>query len=205
MRRQVIISILLLLLPCLALPAREPGTASFRFGIEWGGCSTLYTAMHQNYTVEDGYRVDENHAGGTFIGNAQMLANAGVNITPHIALAAYSGLTGISKDFRVVPLTLRGTYFFKDMHCDGMLCYLDGGVGLKCKNLSDICTLLSAGTGYHLALSRAVSLEFLACVRLTLDRPDIMDPDTGKAIPAENIRVNNARYGALNFSVALSF
>lgn len=166
----------------------------------------MFQSKHQNYTVGDGYRVDDNHAGWTFIGNARILANVGVNVTPHIALAAYSGLTGISKDFRAVPLTLRSTYFIRGMDCDGLLCYVDGGVGFKNhRNLSDVCTLLSAGTGYHMALSRSVSLDFLISARLTLDSPDIFDPDSGKVIPAGNIRVNSARYGSLNLSIALSF
>lgn len=166
----------------------------------------MYTSKHQNYTVSEGYRVDDNHAGWTFIGNAQVLANIGVNITPRIAVAAYTGLEGISKGFRVVPLTLRGTYHFKDMNSDGMLCYLDGGVGFKeTRDPSEICTLMSAGTGYHVALSSSVYLDFLLSARAGLDSPEIVDPDTGRTIPESSIRLNQARFYSVNISIALNF
>lgn len=205
MRRHIIIS-LLLLASCIPALAGQPGIPFLRYGIEWGSCSTMFTARHQNYTAVDGYRIDENHAGWTFIGNAQVLANVGVNITPHIAVATYCGFSGITKGQRVMPLTLRGTYFFHEMDCDGMLCYFDGGIGFKdYRDLSNICTLLSAGGGYHIALSRSVSLDFLLTARACLDQPDIFDPDTGNPVPRSNIRLNYADYCSLNISIALNF
>lgn len=202
MRRIIIIS-LLLLASCALSHAAQP---FIRYGVEWGSSGTLFTAKHQNYTVGEGYRVDENHAGWTFIGNAQILADLGVNITPHIAVAAYTGMAGIAEGFRVIPLTMRGTYYFKEMDCDGMLCYFDGGVGFKeIRNPSKICTLLSAGTGYHVALSRSVSLDFLFSARASLDRPDIVDPDSGRKIPESSIRLDQASYYSLNISIALNF
>ena len=205
MHRSIILFILLLAAWAPSFAA-QPHIPFIRYGVEWGSSGTLYTSKHQNYTVSEGYRVDDNHAGWTFIGNAQVLANIGVNITPRIAVAAYTGLEGISKDFRVIPLTLRGTYYFKDMDFDGMLCYFDGGVGFKgIRNPSEICTLLSAGTGYHMALSSSVSLDFLLSARASLDSPDIVDPDTGRALPESSIRLNQARFYSVNISIALNF
>lgn len=206
MRRYILILLPLLAAVLNASAARPSSVPFFKYGLEWGTTGTLYTTMHQNYTAEEGYRVDDNRDYWTYISNAFFLANIGFNITERLSLGVYSGYSGISTENRIIPLTGRASFYPKGIASDGMVCFLDGGVGFKdIKNPSAVCMLGSLGSGYHLALSRSVSIDFLANLRYALDHPEIIDPDSGKAVPSGHIRRNNASYCSINFSIAINF
>lgn len=178
----------------------------FEYGIEWGSTSTLFTSRHQNYTSDEGYRINEDHSGWTFLGGGYFCINLGFNVTRWLNVGVNTGYAAISEERRAIPLTARATAYPKGINSDGMLYFIDGGVGFTdYRNPQKTCMLLSAGTGYHLALSRLVGLNFICKIRMATDHPDIFDIDSGEKVPAYRIRENIANYWSLNFGLALDF
>lgn len=205
MYRRLIISFLLILCaPVLA--AAQNDMPLFEFGIEWGSTSTLYSSKHQNYTSDEGYRINETHSGWTFMGGGYFTVNLGVNATRWLNLGINTGFAGITEGRRAIPLTARATIYPKGMSNDGILCFFDGGVGFTdYRQPSKTCTLLSAGTGYHFAFSRLMGMNLICKIRFAGDHPDIIDIDSGKTVPSGRIRENKAGYWSLNFGIALDF
>ena len=182
------------------------GAPLLRYGLEWGTTGTLFTALHQNYTAEEGYRIDENISEWTYISNAFVSANFGFNIRPGFAAGLYAGYAGLTRGRRMFPLTLRLSCTPKGYDNDSFTSYIEGGFGFTdIKHLSERCSLASAGAGYHMALNRSVSIDYLASLRFAMDHPVIIDQDSGIAVPTGSIRQNNVIYLSINFGVAVNF
>lgn len=203
MRRKLLIS-LIALIACTA--ARAQDIPLFEYGIEWGSTSTLFTSRHQNFTSDEGYRINENHSAWSFVSGGYFTVNLGFNVTHWLNVGINTGFAGIAEGRRAIPLTARATIYPKGIENDGMLYFLDGGIGFTDYRVpSKQCLLFAAGTGYHLELSRLVGLNFICKVRAAVDHPDIIDIDSGELVPVGRIRENNALYLSLNFGIALDF
>lgn len=180
-----------------------------RYGLEWGFTPTLFQSWHLNYISNEGYRVDDNDGGFSFAGNGIVLAEAGVNVSDHLALALYGGYAGLSKGNRVFPLLLRASLYPGGMTRDGLFCFAESGAGFHSSTPSattlPAAVLANAGGGYHLALSRSIGLDFQLSLRGSFDHTLIKDADTGDWIPDADIRRNETRGYALCFSIGLSF
>lgn len=206
MKRGLLISVFAILACIPAIAAGPQGVPFFEYGLEWGSSSTLYTSRHQNYTSDEGYRINESHSGWTFVSGGYITVNMGLNVTRWLNVGINTGYAGITEGRRAIPLTARASFYPKGIDSDGIMCFLDGGVGFTDIRVpSKTCTLFSLGTGYHLAFSRLVGLNFICKLRLASDHPDIMDIDSGEKVPTGRIRENIANYWSLNCGIALDF
>ena len=195
-----------MLLACTAASARG---SLFRYGVEWGYTPMVYEAHHLNYIAREGFRVDDNDSGGKFNSNALLLMDFGVNLTDNFSLGLYFGYAGLSEDNRVLPLSMRMTWFPKGITTDGFMCYAEAGAGfhLPWQDVPkrNAAFLASAGAGYHLALSRSMGLDFQIGLRESLDHALIPEPDGSGYVSGQNIRKNNTAYSALNITIGLTF
>lgn len=192
----------------LTAQARSP---LFRYGLEWGFAPMVYETHHLNYIAGEGYRVDDNDSGASFAANATLLAGFGINLSDHVSMGVYAGYTGLSDENRVLPLSLRATWFPKGVTSDGFLCYADVGTGFHV-HISDRiepdrtpAKTAGIGAGYHFALTRSIGLDLQMGFREAFDHALILDPDGSGYISGRDIRRNNAAYSALNMSIALTF
>lgn len=206
MKRLLLLLNIILLASVQMHAGNREGAPLLRYGLEWGTTGTLYTSVHQNYTAEEGYRIDEYISEWTYISNAFVSANFGFNILPGFAAGLYAGYAGLTSDRRMFPLTLRLTCTPKGYDNDSFTSYIEGGFGFTdIKHLAARCTLASGGVGYHMALSRSVSIDYLASLRFAMDHPAIIDQDSGITVPTSSIRLNNVIYLSLNFGIAVNF
>lgn len=176
--------------------------SSFSYGVEWGYTSTLMHIYHNNYFAEEGYRIDKSGIDACFNSNGQLLAHIGVNAWDKFNFSTYFGYIGIKQDRRIMPLTLRATYYFNSFFRDGYMIFADNGLGIH--DAEHNTFIGKYGAGYRLALSRRLNLDLMVSIQIANDHPTLYDPEE-KEIPKEDLRRNDATYGALNFNIALSF
>lgn len=183
----------------------EWGQPEIKYGVEWGASALLLNTYQFNYVdPTDGYRVDEKGMEYHFYTNAHMLADVGVNFRNHFCASVYVGYEGIKQEKRIFPVTVRASYFFNDYHSDGMLCFLEGGTGIH-PNDKFFSSIGRLGAGYRLSLSQNGSLDLLASIKFTTDRPEIANIHTGYPVPEHYIRYSFAGYGAVTLGIALNF
>ena len=201
MKRFVTIFGALLFFACASY-AQQP--FHLRFGVEWGGAENLYSWSHFNYRTSEGYRVDDPYAGFDPNFNGFFNVFVGNDISEKVSVTLSCGFSGLHKGLRALPVQLRGFYFPKGNHYDGLILY--GDIGADMLNFEESpCLIGDAGSGWRLALGGQFALDFLAGLRISMDRPVLMDPDSGKKIPAQDINACMADYLALTFSIAPNF
>lgn len=201
MRRALAITVAILLgFRCMA---SEPAPL-VTFSVEWGYSATLVTSYHFNYICNEGYRIDLEGNEVGFNSNGGLLLTAGFHISDQVRIGIASGYEGINRNNRIIPLECRMTLYPKGYCNDGFVCNADAGFGLRdsFRNISAFCC--GMGGGYHVSLSRRISIDFLLNTRMFIDMPPIEDIDDG-FVPERNIRKDIARYHAMNLSIALNF
>ena len=211
MRRKRLLCIFLALVSPLLLNARGQGDKFIdrvQFGLEWGYSQNIFRYHHFNIISDDGYRIDEKTEGLLFDPSGLLLGNVGYDLSDRFNIALYSGYSGFAGANRVIPIALRLSVFpGSTIFEDGFFSFVEGGAGLRFKQLETQAPALyaSIGEAYRVKLSPYVNLDFALCLRVVFDTPMISHP-TGKGYVAqENIRANAAQYYALNFSIALNF
>lgn len=197
--RKVLLSIVLIMITSSITRAGD-----FTYGVEWGGSFSVAEYHDYNYLIESGYRMnDSSFAFGGKV-NGFFLANVGYLIAERFQVSLYSGYEGVDRNVRVVPIVLRGAFFNKGYHSDGIFAYVGGGVGITDIERRSVI-LGRLGTGYRIVLSKATSLDFIISANLSIRNPDLLDPDSHMPIADNRISVNNLYLGKLGLSMALSF
>ena len=180
----------------------------FTFGLEWA-YSGVFMDFHKfNYFSTDGVRVDDSLAEPVFKSTGQLYANAGVNLGSHWAVAFYSGFTAIYENRKVIPYSLRLTYFTKAYDSSGWKVFLDGGSAYALAGSFNHKPLIiaKAGTGYRFPIYKEFCLDVFMSLQFTSDYPlNIYDKYTYQPVPHEVLRFSS-RYGmSLAVGCALSF
>ena len=84
MRRGFLVISILMMSSCF-LAAGDKGRSMdaprFTYGIEWSYIGTFFNHFHHNYITSDGYRENEQDSYFSYRNNAQILLNAGCNIS----------------------------------------------------------------------------------------------------------------------------
>ena len=199
MRRSVYLFLALLF--CTAATAR---TARFTASAEWGGCVKAASFHSYNYLLDSGYRMNGTDWSGGGHLNAFVLFYLGTDLTDRWNLSLGSGYEGIDRRFRVYPVALRLTHFAKGADHDGWLGSLELGAGLQ--ELEHIAAGLGRlAAGYRFRLTERTAIDLQASIRLSLQNPDLFDPDSSHPIPDERIARNNVYSGMIGLSAAFSF
>ena len=98
MRRGFLVISILMMSSCF-LAAGDKGRSMdaprFTYGIEWSYIGTFFNHFHHNYITSDGYRENEQDSYFSYRNNAQILLNAGCNISKRFNLSIYAGYGGL--------------------------------------------------------------------------------------------------------------
>lgn len=185
-------------------PGRE-GSARLSYGIEWGYDATVLDAYHYNYTdPADGFRIDDKAVKGMYYSNGHVMAGLTLEFAGRWGLGLHAGYAGIKQRTRIFPLALRCTYYMDSFQTDGQFLFAEGGAGLH-ETRKGVSPYGRLGYGFRSVLSKKSSMDFSASLRIAADNPPIYDNTRPGYIPEEDIRRNDALYGALMLSVALNF
>ena len=186
----------------LSVPSECIKVNRFVFGVEWGYTSSLFNVYHNNYLSPEGIRVDDKGVDFHYYSNGHIQAGASYAFARKFEVGAYLGFIGVSQERRLVPITLRSTYYFDSYLSDGFFCYLDGGPALG--ENQNVTLIGKIGGGYRVKLSNRFSLDFLLSFHICSDHPKIFNSDD-QQITGDDLRRNDATYGGLNFTLALRF
>lgn len=176
----------------------------FTFGLEWGYIASLSTIYHYNFYAPEGFRVDEKGMSMGWKSSADVYMNVGWNINPVWNLSFYIGYAGVGNLHNALPVSLRGTRYFRaDQTKDCWFVFADTGSGICLK--TPVQEILSAkiGGGYRMALSRDTKLDFLFSVRSTYTHPSVYYDDS--RIPLSRTNRNNAVVSAVSIGLGLRF
>ena len=197
--RKVLFSIILILVTSSITRA-----GNFTYGVEWGGSFSAIRYHDYNYLIESGYRMNDSSLSFGGKVNGVFWANVGYLIANRFQISLYSGYEGIDRNVRVVPIVLRGAFFNKGYHSDGLFAFAGGGVGITDVERRSVI-LGRIGAGYRIVLSKATCLDFMISANMSIRNPDLLDPDSHMPIADYRISVNNLCLGKLGLSMALSF
>lgn len=187
-----------------ACPERK-GSARVSFGAEWGYTVSVSNTYRMNYIhPQDGFRVDREGTDLYLSSNAFADIFTGLEFHRHYGVSLHAGLAGIRQSRQIVPVSLRETYFFNAFDSDGVMAYIEEGVGFH-TNGERQSYLMKIGTGYRIALGSHESLDFGLAFRAVTDHPPVYDSDLKDYIPDEFMRRSDALYTSINISVSVSF
>lgn len=191
---------------CIGASASSPKNAFPRitFGLEWGYSSTIFTSYHFNYICSDGYRLDNEGRKFMYHSNADILGTFGANVTDWLHVGVFSGYEGITEKRRMVPIGAKVTLSPRGYSSNGLFIRAGGGIGIIPGDHAITTSFGLAGAGYHVALTRDTSVDFILGYKVYVDHPPIEDIEGGY-VSERNTRKNIATYHALNFSIALNF
>ncbi len=180
--------------------AKTPRTAGL--SAEWGGGITFLDCYSFSYLRTDGTRLKGNPCTFLFNPNAHLLIKYDADISSQWNLSVMSGYEGIYDRTRIIPLTVRGSYFPGTCSREGRFWFLEGGTGVK-TDFSTLAALGRIGWGKRFHLSEITSLDFMVSYRSALFKYDhIDDPDE---VPVDQIYTNRKITGTVSISVALRF
>lgn len=207
MRKASVILLLLSLLSC-ALSAQDKGRwyDYFDYGVEWGYSGTFWDSFHYNYTSVDGARLDSRDDRLTFKSNGHLYGFVGARFARYFAADALVGWVGVYEGRRVVPVTLRGSVFFRGYDADGMKLFLEGGRCIAPSFSGKPIYIAKLGTGYRIMLESNFALDLALSLQAVHDHPlGVYDHIREESVPDANLRRSDCSYMSLNLSFALCF
>ena len=206
MKKFILISLIL----CLFnnnVKAQDKGGETYpklTFGLEWGYIDSMTTFYHYNFYAPEGFRVDEKGLLWGCMSSADVYLNVGWNINPVWNLALYLGYTGVGEMHKALPVSIRGTRYFKaNTPQDRWFVFADGGSGICLKTPVQEILTGKIGGGYQMSLSRDTKLNFLFSARGTFTHPSVYYD--GSRIPMNRTNRNNAVVGAVSIGLGLTF
>lgn len=205
MKRSFAYIILSLLLPLLA-SAKTPSASDrrFTFGAEWGCSAGFFSGYHVNYFSPEGWRVDERHNEFGYTDNGEFSLFAGYDIGKDWNIALYLGYTGIADEGYCLPVSVRGTRYFKENpQGDRWLTFVDLGSGLMLRRHPSEILTGEIGGGYRFSMNRKMNLDLLAGLKAMYSHKEIIYGN--QEISHDRINRNNSYCCALSVSISLSF
>ena len=202
MRRLSII--LIFLAAAASARAQQTIMDKFTFGAEWGYIGVIHSGFHYNFFAPEGFRLDPRGNTFKYSSNAECYLHAGYNFSDDWNLSLYVGLAGVEEYAHILPMSLRGTRYFRENGMgDRWLAFLDLGSGICLKTPPQEILVGKFGGGYRVSLSRDTKLDFLLALRMTYTHPEI--DFYGTPIPMERINRNNAYVSAFSAGMAITF
>lgn len=202
---------------CAGLPAsaREfegngSGSAFFdriRFSCEWGYVQSLALSYHYNILSEEGYRIDESYSGFSPYPNGMMMFGAGfVPRGDMLSISLHGGCSGIHEDNRIIPVTLRMSFFPKKVANDGIFYLAEAGAGFHVPKTfkTRVSLVTRIGGGYRFALTRRCAIDLSATIMAAVSKPPVPNPDGPGYAAEQNIRSNSASYLAASLTIAVN-
>lgn len=187
--------------------AEGHGALHFEYGCEWGYTANLFYYYHIHYISRDtGARVDTQESKMVYRSLGDVMLYAGAEIGEKWNIDLNCGYAGIFDNRRVVPLTVRGTFFPKGRGHLKTKLFLEGGTAFARSYDGGMPAIVKLGVGKRIELARRVSLDFNAAVQLCHDRPtSVFDEVHHVQVEQAQLRQSNAMYAGINLSMALNF
>ena len=206
MRKAGTIFLLLLLSCVLGAQEKEHWYDHLDYGMEWGYSGTFWDSYHYNYSSVEGERLDSRNEGLTFKSNGHLYGFVGARFARYFAADALVGWAGVYEGRRVIPVTLRGSFFFRGYDHDGMKFFLEGGRCFAPSFTGKPIWIGKLGGGHRVVLDSHFALDLSLSLQAVSDHPvNVYDPIREDAVPDANLRRSDCAYMSLNLSVALCF
>lgn len=192
-----------IMLPTLGAQDSGRDVPLFTYGLEWSYSALFNAAWHHNF-IEDGGRADDRGTRFFYENHGEILAHGGVNIGGNANVSLYCGYSGLIRDVRYIPVTLRFTWFFGNIADTGRwFAFLDGGSGIYVSKTYTPNYAGKAGGGYRISLSRRAKMDFNIAYRLSYASPDIYS--NGVKVPESDINRNENYLSAFMIGIGLTF
>lgn len=202
--KSFIITLLSLAMLLGSLESRAQKTG-FRYGFEWGVSSLVMNAYHYNFLTDEGFRVNDTGIENPLISNMGILGHIDLCVADLMTFSLCSGYMGVNANRRIIPVSGRVCFSPKGCYEDGVLAFIDAGIGINSIKSDYVLILSKAGTGYRYALSPSLSLDFLVNAQVAIDHPEVWDKVAQSYVSAVHVRRSDAFYLALGVSIALTF
>lgn len=205
MKCRVTIIVCVIFLSHLPLRAQDgrKSVPLFTYGLEWSYSAIFNVTWHHNFIADDG-RVNIKGTRLLYENHGEILAHAGINVGNNVNLSIYTGYTGIIGDVRLLPISLRCTWFYgRDAGRSRWFSFIDSGSGISLSRVHASCYSGKAGGGYRVRLSRSAGLDFNIAYRLTYAAPDIYD--YGDRVPESDIKRNDNYLSSVMIGIGLTF
>ena len=179
----------------------------FTWGLEWGYSGVFLDSHSFNYFTTDGVRVQDSDTVFELNSCGVVLVDAGVNIGDHLTAAFYTGYTAVYEARKVIPYSLRATYFFKGCDNAGWKAFLDAGSAFPLKGSFNRKPLFTAkaGTGYRIPIYKNFCLDGFVALQFAADHPmDIRDKYTHMPVPHEVLRRSDRSTVSLMLGLSLT-
>lgn len=184
--------------------AQEKVWDRLTFGAEWGYIGVFQSGYHYNFFAPEGYRLDPRGNSFKHCSNAEGYLHAGYNLNDDWNISLYAGLAGVEHYNHIVPISLRGTRYFRENTMgDRWLAFVDLGSGLCLKNPPQEILVGKFGGGYRFSFSADTKLDFILALRMTYTHPEI--DFYGTPIPMDRINRNNAYVSAFSVGMSITF
>ena len=180
----------------------------FAWGLEWGYTGLVMDWHRFNYYSTDGVRVDDTMTQPQYKSTGQFLLNAGVGLGNHWELGLYSGFTAVYEARKVVPYSLRITYFRKAYNMEGWKFFLDGGSAWSRSGTFNKWPILivKTGAGYRIPIYKDFCLDFFTALQFTSDHPvHILDKYNVQPVPPGALRYSSRQGLGVTLGLALAF
>ena len=188
---------------CVSVQART----RFTWGLEWAYSGVCLDSHVFNYHSTDGVRVQDTDSVLEIKSCGIILANAGVNIGDHWTAGFYTGYTAVYEARKVIPYSLRATYFFKGNQSDGMKVFLDAGSAYPLKGTFNKkpVFIVKAGTGYRIPIYKSFCLDGFFALQYAADHPfEVRDKYTHMLVPPHDLKRSDRNTLGFVFGFALS-
>ena len=121
-------------------------------------------------------------------------------------IGLHGGYSGIHKDNRIIPATLRMSFFPKRTVNDGMFYFAEAGAGFHVPKTfkTRVSLVTRIGGGYRFALTKRCAIDLSATIMAAKSRPPIPNPDGPGYVAEQNIRSNSATYLAASLTIAVN-
>ena len=183
-------------------PASRRG---FRTGIEWGADAAFYSNHYYNFVSESGYAIRGLRNTSMFIPNGTLSLSVAYDFGNGGRLSLLAGYCGLADRYRVIPVTLRGTWFGPVTRYAGWTAFTEAGMTFHDSFKKHPDPVVSAGFGWRVSVSAAAELEFMVRYRCALRRPPLRDPEYNTTVDPQNIRRNIQVIHTLGLVMGLSF
>lgn len=193
----------ILIIACISIGVQA--RTRFTFGYEWGYSGVCLDSHVFNYFTTDGVRVQDSENVFDYKSCGLALFNAGVNLGDHWNAGFYTGYTAVYEARKVIPYSLRMTYFFKGSDNAGWKAFLDAGSAYPLKGSfnNKVLIIAKAGAGYRIPLYKSFCLDGFFGVQFAADHPyEIRDKYTYEIVPPQELKRSDRN--TLGFVIGLS-
>ena len=173
------------------MPLAMQAQTRFTWGIEWGYSGVFLDSHTFNYFTTDGVRVHDSNTVFELHSCGVFLLKAGVNIGSNLTAAVFTGYTSVFEARKVIPYSLRTTYFFKGCDNAGWKAFLDAGSAYPLKGSFNKKPLVmaKAGGGYRIPIYKNFCLDAFFGLQFAADHPfEVRDKYTHQMVPPHELK-----------------